>query len=192
MLRLALLNHLLNQRADLRGELRHHAGQVVAISVPPFRLVFVIGDDGYLLASEAPPHASISIAPWLLPRLALRDPAAERELQLAGDSQLAATVGRVLQALDWDAEADLARVVGDIPAHRMATWARELVGDPRRIARNLAEATQEYLQEEARLLATRPATAHFVAQVDTLRDDVARLEKRLQRLERPTTPPEMP
>ncbi|WP_374538381.1 ubiquinone biosynthesis accessory factor UbiJ [Chitinimonas taiwanensis] len=185
MLRLALLNHLLHQRADLRAELQSCAGRTARLSIPPFRLNFQIGTDGFLLAGEGEPEASITIPPWLLPRLALHDPAAERELQIVGDTQLAATLGRVLQALDWDAEADLARLLGDIPAHRLAESARNLIGDPRHIARNLAESTAEYLQEEARLLVARPSVAHFVAEVDRLRDDAARLAKRLQRLEKP-------
>lgn len=184
MLRLALLNHLLAQRADLRAELAAHAGQAARLAVPPLRLDFRIAADGLLAAPEgAAPAAVITIAPSLLPRLALHDPAAERQLQIEGDSQLAAAVGRVLQALDWDAEADLARLFGDVAAHRLSETARQLLGDPRVVARNLAETTTEYLQEEARLLLTRSAADGFMAAVDTLRDDAARLEKRLARLE---------
>ncbi|MGQ5522891.1 ubiquinone biosynthesis accessory factor UbiJ [Chitinimonas sp. PSY-7] len=183
MLGRAVLNHLLLQRTDLRKELAHHAGQTARLTVPPFRLDFEVGSDGLLLAASKEPEASILIPPWLLPRLALRDPAAERSLQISGDAQLAGTLGRVLQALDWDAEADLARLLGDIPAHRLAETARNMVGDPRAIARNLAETTAEYLQEEARMLVARPSVDQFVNQVDTLRDDVARLTKRLAQLE---------
>ncbi|GAB3263900.1 ubiquinone biosynthesis accessory factor UbiJ [Chitinimonas naiadis] len=182
MLRLAVLNHLLQQRNDLRAELVTQAGRTACLRVPPLRLTFRITPEGLLQASDATEaDASISIPPWLLPRLAMQDPAAERELQIRGDTQLAATVGRVLQAMDWDAEADLARLLGDIPAHRLATLARDWIGDPRRIARNLAEATTEYIQEEARLLVPRPSVEQFINEVDRLRDDVARLEKRIAR-----------
>ncbi|QDQ26466.1 sterol-binding protein [Chitinimonas arctica] len=179
MLHEAVLNHLLNQRADLRAELAVHAGSTVRLGVPPFRFDFQVGQDGLMLPGRAGPDATIDINPWLLPRLALHDPAAERELRISGDTQLAAAVGRVLQALDWDIEADMARVLGDISAHRLASLGRDLVGDPRLIARNLAETAAEYLREEAQLLATRPAVEHFNRAVDHLRDDVARLEKRI-------------
>ncbi|PHV12189.1 ubiquinone biosynthesis accessory factor UbiJ [Chitinimonas sp. BJB300] len=183
MLGRAVLNHLLLQRADLREALAPYAGQSARLSVPPFRLDFTIGSDSLLHAATGEPAASILIPPWVLPRLALRDPAAERALQISGDIQMAGALGRVLQALDWDAEADLARLVGDIPAHRLAETARNVIGDPRAIALNLAETTVEYLQEEARLLVARPSVDQFVGQVDTLRDDMARLTKRLARLE---------
>ncbi|WP_269533591.1 SCP2 domain-containing protein [Chitinimonas sp. BJYL2] len=183
MIRLAIFNHLLAQRADLRGELAGQAGKVVLLRIAPLQLGFMIEADGSVISSHLPPDASIDIPPSLLPRLALHDPAAERGMQISGDMLLAASVGRVLQALDWDAEADLARLIGDIPAHRLASMARDLIGDPRQIARNLAETSAEYLQEEARLLATGPAVAKFIADVDRLRDDTARLDKRLQQLE---------
>ncbi|WP_374348392.1 SCP2 domain-containing protein [Chitinimonas sp.] len=183
VIRLALLNHLLAQRADLRDTLAHHAGRSAQIAVPPLRLGFTVGADGLLESSKESPAASITIAPWLLPRLALGDAAAAREVRLDGDAALAADLARVLQALDWDAEHDLARLIGDIPAHRLAETARSLIGDPRVIARNLAETTVEFLQDEVPLLATQQAVAWFSAEVDTLRDDVARMQKRLDRLE---------
>lgn len=183
MIRRAVLNHLLAQRADLRALLARHAGRRGAIVVPPFTVAFMVNDAGLLDAVAGEAEATITIAPWLLPRLALGDAGAAREVRLDGDAALAADLAQVLQSLDWDAEHDLARLVGDIPAHRIATTARDWVGDPRAIARNVAETAAEYLQEEASVLATRPAVAHFNAEVDRLRDDAARLAKRIAVLE---------
>ncbi|HEY9103854.1 ubiquinone biosynthesis accessory factor UbiJ [Chitinimonas sp.] len=182
MLRRAVINHLLAQRSDLRAELRRHAGRTAKLQLPPRSLQFSIGENGLLQpASSKVPDVTLHIPVALLPRLLLRDPTAERELQIDGDSQLAATLGRVLQALDWDVEADLARLLGDIPAHRLAGTARRWLGDPRQFLRNLAETATEYAQDEAHLLVARPSLNQFVNEVDRLRDDVARLEKRLAR-----------
>jgi ubiquinone biosynthesis protein UbiJ len=184
MVRLAVINHLLGQRADLRGELMRHAGRDIAIRVPPFTLRARIAEDGYWQdAAAGAPDATLTIPPAVLPRLALRDPSATQAVVLEGESTLAHDVARVLQALDWDAEHDLARLIGDAPAHRLAETARSLIGDPRDAARRLADAAVEYLQEEAKLLVARPTAERFMADVDRLRDDVARLEARLRRLE---------
>ncbi|MFC4160841.1 ubiquinone biosynthesis accessory factor UbiJ [Chitinimonas lacunae] len=188
MLRLAVLNHLLAQRADLRTELGRHHGRIGAVVVPPFRLVFTVGEDGLLTTADAAPDASVTVSPWLLPRLALDDPSAAREVRLDGHPGFAADLARILQSLDWDAEYDLARLIGDIPARRAADLARRWLIDPRTLLRQLAEAGGEYLQEEARLLATSVAIDHFNTEVDRLRDDTARLEKRLDLLERSLAP----
>jgi ubiquinone biosynthesis protein UbiJ len=57
----------------------------------------------------------------------------------------------------------------------MADWQKQAA---QRFGENLAE----FLAEESAILAASSNTSHFVAAVDGLRDDVARLEKRIQRL----------
>jgi ubiquinone biosynthesis protein UbiJ len=183
MIRRAVLNHLLAQRSDLRAALARHAGRCAAIAVPPLTFTFAVNAEGLLDAAGDEPAATITVTPWLLPRLLLGDASAMRDVRLDGDAALAADLARVLQALDWDAEHDLARLIGDVPAHRMAESARDIIGDPRVVARNLAETAVEFLQDEAPLLASRPAVTWFNDEVDKLRDDVARLQKRLTRLE---------
>lgn len=189
MIRLALLNHLLAQRSDLRALLQRHAGRSAAILTPPLALRFAIGDNGFLEDSTQVAEATVSISPLLLPRLALQDPSAAREVELSGDAQLAGDIARLLQQLDWDAEADMARLMGDVAAHRLTETARQWLGDPRRILRNVGESSIEYLESEARMIASKSALNHFASAVDTLRDDAARLEKRLQALEARTQSP---
>lgn len=188
MLRIALLNHLLAERTELRAELSRHAGRVASIAMPPFKLTFLVGQDGLLASSREAPAATLRIAAWLLPRLAMGDVSAQREVKLEGDAAFAADLAKMLQALDWDAERDLARVTGDIAAHRIANTAQRLIGDPRVIVSNLAQTSTEYLQEEAGVLVTTPSLNLFNSEVDELRDAVARLEKRLLLLEEAAKP----
>jgi ubiquinone biosynthesis protein UbiJ len=179
----AALNHLLNQRADLRAELARHAGMVGRLSVFPFVLTFLVDGEGWLTETKESPHASVTIRPGLLPRLLLDDAAAKREVRLEGDAAFAADLARMLQALNWDAEADLARLMGDAVSHRVVSGSRELFGEPRAILREVAATVVEYLQEEATVLAARPSVERFYGEVDQVRDDLARIEKRLRLLE---------
>ncbi|MBV8656880.1 MAG: hypothetical protein JO142_03545 [Burkholderiales bacterium] len=180
----AVLNHLLAQREDLRADLARHAGRVGCVQVGITRSVLAIDPQGYLAASDASPEATIALSAFLLPRLLLNDPSARREVVLSGDATLAADLAHVLQQIDWDAEGDLARLIGDIPAHRLAESGRRLFGEPAATLRNLAETLTEFIQEEARLLVTRPSAERFLADVDDARDHLARLEARLIRLEK--------
>ncbi|MDX8385667.1 MAG: hypothetical protein R8M11_04010, partial [Gallionella sp.] len=85
--------------------------------------------------------------------------------------------------LRWDAAEDLSKVTGDIVAERIVQTAQSIsrqVGDA---AVNLSQAASEYWTEERRLVAKPEHINAFVRQVDTLRDDIARLEQRLKRLQ---------
>jgi ubiquinone biosynthesis protein UbiJ len=48
-------------------------------------------------------------------------------VQIEGDVQLAAEVAWLAENLRWDVEEDLARLLGDVPAHALADAARRLV-----------------------------------------------------------------
>ena len=92
------------------------------------------------------------------------------------------------RAEQWSSRApsptdNLSRVVGDVAASRLEKLARGVLGVKGEIAWRLAENWIEHLREEAPLLAKKQQVEGFVHAVDTLRDDTARLEKRLAVLE---------
>ena len=88
----------------------------------------------------------------------------------------------MLSHVRWDYEDDLSKVIGDVPANRVGTFAREAAGTVKDTAINLTEMLSEYWQEEKPVLAKKRHIEQFSNEVDTLRADVERLEKRLQRL----------
>jgi len=73
-------------------------------------------------------------------------------------------------------------VFGDIIAHRLASSSNALAAWQREAVLRLAENLAEYWTEEQPLLARPADVESFCCKVDTLRDDVARLEKRIQHL----------
>jgi ubiquinone biosynthesis protein UbiJ len=66
---------------------------------------------------------------WLLAAAGGRPP-----MEIRGDAALAAEVGWLAENLRWDIEDDLARIVGDLPAHQLAKTARWMVDAARRLA----------------------------------------------------------
>jgi ubiquinone biosynthesis protein UbiJ len=102
---------------------------------------------------------------------------------ISGSADLAETLGFVFRNLRWDIEHDLSRVTGDIAAQRIFQVAKGLLQWQWRAARNLALGMTEYLTEEERAIARRGDVEQFCSEVDALRDDCARVEKRLLRLE---------
>jgi ubiquinone biosynthesis protein UbiJ len=181
---LAAVNHLLAQASWAREKLQPFAGQCAHLTLPPFSALFSITAEGLIAAPPAEATATVTIdLPASAPLLALQGKAAVmRAARITGSADFAQELGYVIQHLRWDVEEDLSRVVGDIAAHRLTTGVSAVAAWQREKLKNLAENFAEYLTEERPAIARRLAIADFSAEVDCLRDDVARLEKRLQRL----------
>lgn len=181
---LAAINHLLGQAAWAREKLVPFAGHAAQIKLPPFEAAFLIGGDGCIAAPAPDAELEVSISlPAATPLLALQGKeAVMRAARIEGSAEFAQTLGFVIRNLRWDAEEDLSKVFGDIAAHRIVAGTRELATWQQKAAQNFAENLAEYFTEEQPLIARRVAIADFSAEVDRLRDDVARLEKRLQKL----------
>lgn len=177
----AAVNHLLRSAGWARAELQQHAGKTVCCDLFPFMVSLTVLDDGTVVpaAVEALPEATVRLTPGLMLRLAAHDESAWHEVDVGGDTALAASIGRLARHLRWDFEEDLSRVFGDIAAHRMAGSARTLERWGRESADGIARSLAEYWTEERPLIAARRDVAEFNREVDELRDDVARLEKRI-------------
>lgn len=181
---LPAVNHVLRGNRWALARLTPLAGRVVRFEAAPFILRLAIRDDGVLeaAASDAVPDATIRVTPGVAARLLARDKSAWSEVDVSGDTELAATVNQVWRNVRWDFEEDLARLFGDIPAHRMAEAGRRLQRWSEQSADSVARSLAEYWTEEAPLIASRYDIEQFNAEVDGLRDDAARLEKRIERL----------
>jgi len=133
-------------------------------------------------AEHATADVTVRITPGLALRLATRDEAAWKEIEVAGDTEFAQAVNYVARNLQWDLEEDLSRLFGDVAAHRMAEAGRTLSRWGGQSAENVGRSLAEYWTEEAPLIARARDVADFNRAVDALRDDVARLEKRVEPL----------
>jgi ubiquinone biosynthesis protein UbiJ len=179
----AMLNHLLGQAPAVQVDLSRLAGRTFAVKLPLLAANVVVMPNGLLAHSEGPPEASLSL-PLQFFTLRLTDPqAASRQVLLAGDPELASKAGAALGALSWDVAEDLSRLVGDIAAHRIVSTSQSLAKAPVAMGWRLSETLAEYLRDEDRMLPRKEAVAAFCDDVDALRNDLARLEKRLTRLE---------
>ena len=178
------LNHVLKSAPLALERLRKHAGRTAAFHVGPLTLAFTVQTTGEV-TTAVPGAASdldVRISPFLLPRLALREEAAWREVEMQGDMELAQEISFLARNLDWDVEEDLSKVVGDAAAHRMVGAARGAAAWGREASLRLAQGAAEYWTEEAPLIASRVKVESFVREVAELRDAVERLEKRIERL----------
>jgi len=180
----AALNHLLTQNSWALGRLARFAGKTARFDIAPFSFAWTILADGALRDADTATSADAVcvIAPSLLPRLALKDEKAHTGIRSEGDAALLAEIFFLSRNLRWDAAEDLSKVTGDIAAERIVQAVQSTHQQLRDGALNLSQAAAEYWTEERPLLAKPQQVSAFMQQVDTLRDDVARLEQRIKRL----------
>lgn len=179
------INHLLNQEAWAREKLLPHAGKTLKLVVSPFDLSLSVNEEGFaeLAQTDAPHAVRIELPLSSLPQILVQGrPAAMRQMKLEGDADFAQTVSFLVENLRWEVEEDLSKVVGDTLAHRMTTDARSFVKQAKTAQEKFAANVAEYWLEENPQLVRPRSVESFAEQVRTLRDDVARLEKRVERL----------
>ena len=179
---IAFINHVLGQEAWARVRLQAFSGKRMHIRAGLIDSYCVIDEQGLLKTdkADAPADLQLEVPPnaWL--GLMRRDENAMNAVQVSGDTDLAQALQFIFLNMRWNVEEDLSRVVGDIAAHRIVSGGRAFLDWQRDAAQRLGENLSEYWREEAGLLATRSEVNRYIAEVEELRDAVARLEKRIE------------
>ena len=103
---------------------------------------------------------------------------------LSGDLDVAERYARMLKLARPDLEEEVAKWLGDVPAHALGLVVREVGAWLARAGAALRMNTAEYLQEESRAMPAPLEAQAFYGDVEKLRDGVERAAARLARLER--------
>ena len=178
------LQHLTSQNEWSRPYLQPFVGKVVQFDFVLAKANLLILEDGSLVSAgeTASPEANIHVPPSLALRLLAGDEEAKMHIKIDGDAHLAAEISKVLQHMRWDIEEDLSKVVGDIAAYKIGAVSKKTFAEAKKQSINVAEMLSEYWQEEKNILAKKRHVEQFNADVDTLKSDVARIEKKLAKL----------
>ena len=121
------LNHVLMQEPAATELMARQSGQVARIQWRSFALALQVTPAGLFdLAPEgAEAHLRLEVmqtSPLQLAQTALSG--ARPAVRIEGDVRLAADLQWLADNVRWDVEEDLARVIGDVPAHTLASMAR--------------------------------------------------------------------
>jgi len=183
----AALNHLLGAEPWARERLAPFAGETLELRFPLLpALRFAVASDGRLRPASGEGQASLAMAfgPGVLPALLKGEDHFMRAVEVSGNASFANEVLFLFRHLRWDAEEDLARIVGDAAAYRIAATAREFAAWHKDALTRLAENFMDYAVEERHVLARRVEFEELRGAVLQLRDALERLEKRVERLAR--------
>jgi ubiquinone biosynthesis accessory factor UbiJ len=183
----AAVNHMLARESWARERLSPYAGKTARFVLAPFSLYLMVQPDGLIAAiDEAQKTFDVTLAVPVDAAPAFLQggqAAVMKHVRIEGDAEFATTIAKLAEHLRWEPEEDLARVIGDGPAHRIGSTVRLAGEQARRSGRNLLESVAEYLLDEQPQLVRRSALDTFNAELSTARDALARVEKRIERLE---------
>lgn len=181
----SVLNRMLARESWARDRLAPFAGRTARFEAPPFALALKVAEGGeFADAQRADPVVTVGLDLAALP-LALGDPqAALRNVSLKGDAEFAQALAFVLQNLRPEPEEELSRFIGDAAAQRIVGLLRLSASHWRQLAERMLDSSAHYLVTENPILVARAEVDEFNAAVASLRDDVARLEKRVELRER--------
>jgi ubiquinone biosynthesis accessory factor UbiJ len=115
-----LLNHVLQQEPQAMQRLQRKRGHVVGMEYGKFAIKLVATPAGLVDTANSDAQADLSIKvlddnPLALAQILLRGD--KPRMEISGDVMLAAEVNWLVDHVRWDVEEDLARILGDVPAH---------------------------------------------------------------------------
>jgi ubiquinone biosynthesis protein UbiJ len=184
------VNHLLAQEEWAKIKLQAHAGKIACIDLQAMALRLKVASDGMLVGAEseaeasAPADVTIRLKLSDLPLIAQNRERAFSYVKVEGDADFANTISHLSQHLRWEAEEDLSKLFGDVAALRMVSVAKSLMQSAQQAHQTIQENLAEYFLEENPMLVRPGAVQEFGTEVNKCRDDVERLIKRVEKLER--------
>jgi ubiquinone biosynthesis protein UbiJ len=184
------VNTYLQMDPDTTQKLSTFSDKVIAIELEDtgITLYCLPQTQGMTIMSnyQGEPDTTISGRPVSLAKLAVLNDTQVMfagKVTIRGDVELGQRFKRLLENMDIDWEEHLSRVTGDVIAHKAGHAIREMAVWWRNNAERSRGNAREYLQEEVQVIPDKEEVETFYSAVETLRDDVARLEARIRQLE---------
>lgn len=104
-------------------------------------------------------------------------------IQVSGDMEFAKQFKDLFSRLDIDWEEQLSRVVGDTFAYPVAQFFKSISQWAKQSISDLSQNMTDYIQSEMDYLVPDEELQVFFTDIDDLRDDLSRLEARIDRLQ---------
>ena len=125
-----LLNHVLMQEPEATARLARLKGSIVRLQWRTLSMTLSATPAGLLELAASHKAADLSLlvaddSPVSLAQTVLAG--GKPPIKIEGDVQLAAEVNWLVDHVRWDVEEDLSRILGDAPAHAVASAAKQVV-----------------------------------------------------------------
>jgi len=107
----------------------------------------------------------------------------DESISINGNTKIGEDIRDILKNIDIDWEEQLSKITGDTMAHPIARNFKKLLRFAKQSAQSLSDNISEYLHYESKQLPPKDAAEQFIEEITKLRDDVDRMEARIQRIQ---------
>jgi ubiquinone biosynthesis accessory factor UbiJ len=182
-----LLNRGLPRSVRARQLCADLSGRSLAIVIRDIARLRVASNGLTLIVNADARAADATLTGGPLGLLALAGDSAQAVLQrgevtIDGDADVAEKFRELLRRLRPDVEEELSLLLGDVPAHQLARLGSAAARWTAQAADTTLENLGEYFAHERGDLVSRNEGEQFLRGVDAVREDVDRLQARLERL----------
>ena len=181
-----MVNKVLSLDEEILSSLETLTGKVFEIDVlnTDIRIFILPSGEGITLASEYEGKADVAIKgrPSALLGMITAEKIGAGDIEINGNVGLAQKFQSILKNIDVDWEEYLSHFVGDITAHNVGNFLRGVNRFAKATGTTIGLDISEYLRYEKEALLDKSELDEFIHTVDKLRNDVERLQKRVERL----------
>ena len=194
----AMVNRYLLLDPEIAQKISTFEGRVIAIELQGINKKFYlfpqsVSQNACIKLSEhyeGEPDTVIKGTPAALFKMGIASDVApmmlKGEVEISGDMRLGREFKKLLAEMDVDWEEKLSSLIGDAPAHQLTRIAKQFTHWAGKAKQSIVADISEYLQEESRDVVAGAELEIFYEDVDELRDDVDRLQARLDVLKKET------
>ena len=183
-----MMNKVLSLDEETLDALATLEGDVVEIDVlnTDIRLFILPSARGLTLALKNEDKADVSIKGTLAALLGMitAEKVGAGDVEIIGNVGMAHKLQSILKKMEVDWEEYLSQIIGDIAAHKVGNFVRGMSQLAKASARTIGLDISEYLRYEKEALLDQSELDEFNHAVDKVRNDVERLQKRVERLGR--------
>jgi len=183
-----MVNKVLSLDEETVALLATLAGNVIEIDVldTEFRMFILPSGKGVTLETDYEGKADVAIkgTPSALLGMISAEKIGAGDVEINGNVELAKKFQSILRDMEIDWEEYLSQFVGDIAAHKIGNFLRRVSRFAKESGKTIGMDISEYLRYEKEALLDKSEVDEFNLAVDNIRDDVERLQKRLERLEK--------
>jgi ubiquinone biosynthesis protein UbiJ len=187
-----IINRYILMDPEMAAKISAFGGKVIAVDVQGFnRTVYMLPKGSRIcvtLEYDGMPDTVLKGSPAALFKMGLSKNVATMmlsgEIEITGDVRLGREFKNMLAEMDIDWEEHLASIFGDASAHQLMKFAKKITDWGQRAATSVTLDVSEYLQEESRDVVSGSELEMFYQDVDNLRNDVDRLQARIDALKK--------